>query len=348
MTIDFHAHLAPEERGAPPFLRHLFDVEGYLAAQEAAGIELTVLSYALSELEGTGEELEEAKRQHEFLAGLLERYPGRFAALAGLDPFGGAQWLAEAERALDAGFSGLCFPTSRQGMYVDADPAADALALADERGVVVFLHPSESAISVERAGDGFLEAWIGLPYDTGICVSRLLLAGTMARYPNLRFVVAHCGGVIPMLLGRVDYVYESLKRRAALMAGGGPPGPPGDEGPPGPPGGGGPPKGPPAAEIPEALALKPSLDGGRPSGRIDWLYLDTASYHAAALLAAVAAVGAERVVVGTDYPPAAEPPQATLELLDSLELTPEEKDRIRSENARRLLRPSDGTRSPTN
>jgi aminocarboxymuconate-semialdehyde decarboxylase len=339
VTIDFHAHLAPEEAGAPPFLRHLFDVEGYLERQAEAGIQLTVLSYALSELEGTDAELEEAKAQHEFLAGLLRDHPGRFAALAGLDPFGGAGWLDEAERALNDGFSGLCFPTSRKGMYLDAAEAQDAFALADERRAVVFLHPSESAIGIERAGDGFLEAWIGLPYDTGICVSRLLLADTMGHYPNLRIVVAHCGGVVPMLLGRLDYVYESLKRRAALMAGGGPPGgPPGGDGPPGggPPGGG-PPKGPPAAEIPEERALKPALDGGRPSERVDRLYFDTASYHPAAIRAAIAAVGAERVVVGTDYPPAAEPPEATLALIDALGLPPDENDLILSENARGLL-----------
>ena len=218
MAIDFHAHLARDNPDAPPFMRSLFDVEGYLERQEEAGIELTVLSYAPADLTGAPEELDEAKGEHEFLAGLLEAHPGRFAALAGVDPFGGAPWLEEAQRALDAGFAGLCLPTSREGRYLDADEAQDALALADERGVVVFLHPSDSPVEAERAGDAVLRAWIGRPYDTGVCLSRMLIADTLSGYPNVRMVVAHSGGTLPMLLGRLDFVQDGFKRRAAMMA----------------------------------------------------------------------------------------------------------------------------------
>ena len=49
MSIDFHAHLAREDPNAPFFMRDLFDVEGYLEKQERAGIERTVLSFALED-----------------------------------------------------------------------------------------------------------------------------------------------------------------------------------------------------------------------------------------------------------------------------------------------------------
>jgi aminocarboxymuconate-semialdehyde decarboxylase len=344
MAIDFHAHLAREDPEAPPFMRSLFDVEGYLERQEEAGLELTVLSYAPADLHGTPDELEEAKGEHEFLAGLVAEHPERLAALAGVDPFGGEAWLAEAERALDAGFAGLCLPTSRDGRYLDSDEAQDALALADERGALVFLHPSDSPVDPARAGDAVLRSWIGRPYDTGICLSRMLLAGTLARHPGVRMVVAHSGGALPMLLGRLDHVYDGFRRRAAVMAGGGPPGggPPGG-GPPGggPPGGGppggGPPKGPPREPIPPDRELRPSLDEGPPSGRLDRLWLDTASYHPAAIEAALAAVGPERVVIGTDFPPAGDSPAPTLDLVKGMGLGPETTDRILTGNARELL-----------
>ncbi len=117
MSIDFHAHLAREDPKAPPFMRDLFDVEGYLEKQERAGIERTVLSFAL---EDAGESTDEIKGEHDFLAGLLEQYPDRFSALAAVDPFGGADALAEGERALELGFTGFCFPTSRGGRYLDS------------------------------------------------------------------------------------------------------------------------------------------------------------------------------------------------------------------------------------
>lgn len=339
-TIDFHAHLAPPDPKAPPFLAHLFDVDGYLERQEAAGVDRTVLSYALAEIEGRPEELDEAKAQHEFLTDLLERYPDRFSALAGVDPFGGRPWLDEAERALASGFAGLCLPTSRLGRYLDSPECQDALALAAERGVVVFVHPSDSLFDVERAGDVTLRAWIGRPYDTGVCLSRMLLADTLGRYPGLRVVAAHCGGVLPMLLGRLDYVYESFERRARMAAGGGPPGggPPGG----GPPGGrGGPPGGgPPGPPVPDEARLVASISDRLPSGRIGSIYVDTASYHEAAITAAIAAFGVDHVVFGTDHPPAGESPEQSLAVLDRLGLSPEDHELISSATASRLLEPT--------
>lgn len=334
MAIDFHAHLARADPGAPPFLRHLFDVEGYVERQAESGVELTVLSHALSDLEGTANELDEARAELEFLIEVAERYPGRFAVLAGIDPFGGTPWLEQAQRALEAGCAGFCFPTSHAGRYLDSPEAQDALALANDEGALVFVHPSESPITAARTGDPVLEAWIGLPYDTGICLSRLLLADTLAGYPELRLVVAHGGGALPMVLGRLDHVLASFERRTAMVGGGGPPGgPPDGKGPPG----GGRHKGPPADAVPDVAALRPSLGGPRPSERVGRLYLDTASYHPAAVRAAITAVGADQVVFGSDCPPVGESPRPMLDVLAGMGLTPDEEAMITTTNARRLL-----------
>src|SRR3712207_8062454 len=57
-AVDFHAHLARADPAAPSFMRLLFDVEGYLERQEAAGIGLTVLCYALERSEEHTSELQ--------------------------------------------------------------------------------------------------------------------------------------------------------------------------------------------------------------------------------------------------------------------------------------------------
>lgn len=353
LIVDFHAHLGREDPAAPPFMRHLFDVEGYLELQSDSGIGLTVLSYAPSDLEGTSDELDRAKEEHEFLTELVGQHPERLSALATVDPFGGPAWLEEAERALGAGLAGLCFPTSSRGRYLDAEDAQDAFAFANEQGTAIFLHPSDSPIEVDRAGDPILRDWIGRPYDTGICLSRLLLADTLSRYPNVRVVAAHSGGPLPMLIGRLDSVYQTFERRA-MFAGGGPPGggppgggPPGG-GPPGggPPGGGPPGGGPPGPRVSEEATLKPSIGGSVPSERTGQLYFDTASYHPASIRAAIETVGVERVVLGTDYPPAGRSPKPTIELIEGLGLAEEDRDRILGENARRLLERSKQPATP--
>jgi predicted TIM-barrel fold metal-dependent hydrolase len=338
VAIDFHAHLAREDPDAPPRMRDLFDVEGYLEKQADAGIERSVLSYPL---EDEGEQMDDVRGEHDFLADLLERYPDRFAALAAFDPFGGPDWLAEGVRALELGFCGFCFPTSREGRYLDSDLAQDAFALADERSALIFLHPSTAPIELERVGNAVLRSWIGRPYDTGICLSRMLLADTLAKYPNVRLVAAHSGGALPMLIGRLDHVYEGMKAGSGGgPPGGGPPsgGPPGGGPPGGGPPGGGPPKGPRGGgTVPEHAVLHPSIEGGPPSERLGQIYLDTASYHPAALAGAVAAVGIDRIVLGTDFPPAGDSPHHAIKSIDQSGLSEGERNKILGENARGLL-----------
>ena len=79
------------------------------------------------------------------------------------------------------------------------------------------------------------------------------------------------------------------------------------------------------------------IGGEPPSGRLGQLYLDTASYHPASLRAAIDTVGVERLVLGTDYPPAARSPKPTIDLVESLGLSDDDRDRILGGNARALL-----------
>lgn len=358
MTVDFHAHLAREEPDAPAFLRNLFDVSGYLEAQEAARIERTVLSYGLSEGRGGRSELDEARRQHEFLAGLVERYPDRLSALAGIDPFGGRDWLVEAERALDAGFAGLCFPTSLRGKYLDSPTAADAFSLANERGALVFIHPSASPVGTDRAGDPFLTMWIGRPLDVGLCLSRMIVADTLAGYPAVRAVAAQAGGVLPVLVGRLEHVLVDFTQRPPEW--GGPPGGRFPEGHPMANGGRRPPTGG-AAKVVMRLALKLGLrPPGMPRGgdaalaqtpkeplqaafgpgideRVRRFYYDTSTLHPASIRAAVDAFGIDRIVLGTDFPPVGDSPAETIALIDAAGLTQEQKDSILAGNAPEVL-----------
>jgi predicted TIM-barrel fold metal-dependent hydrolase len=359
VTVDFHAHLARPEPNAPAFLRSLFDVDGYLERQAEAGIDLTVLSYGLSDGRG-GDDLEEARAQHDFLAELVGRHPDRLAALAGIDPFGGKEWLAEAERALDAGFSGFCFPTSRRGRYLDSSDAREAFALANERRALVLVHPSDSPLDIDRAGDPFLMLWMGRPLDVGVCLSRMVIADTLADYPDVRVVAAQSGGMLPMLIGRLDRVLADFRQRPPEWGG-----PPGGRFPEGHPMAGGPSGGPPGGRLGMAVIRLALRFGLRPPGaprggdgpamgrlpkeplkaafgadveeRVRRFYYDTASGHPAAIRAAIAAFGIERIVLGTDWPPVGEAPTETIDAIDAVGLTPDEREMILAGNARDLL-----------
>ena len=51
---------------------------------------------------------------------------------------------------------------------------------------------------------------IGFMVDTTLSFARLILAGFLDRYPNLKLIAPHGGGTLPYLSGRLDRCYETI------------------------------------------------------------------------------------------------------------------------------------------
>lgn len=72
----------------------------------------------------------------------------------------------------------------------------------NERETFVFVHPG--ACSDPRLTSFYLENLVGNPYETGVAASHLIMADIPRRYANIRFCLAHAGGVFPCLCGRLE------------------------------------------------------------------------------------------------------------------------------------------------
>lgn len=49
-----------------------------------------------------------------------------------------------------------------------------------------------------------LSWFIGFPFETTVSISRLIVSGTLDRFPKLKILVAHAGAALPSLIGRLD------------------------------------------------------------------------------------------------------------------------------------------------
>jgi predicted TIM-barrel fold metal-dependent hydrolase len=83
---------------------------------------------------------------------------------------------------------------------------------AAELGLVLFLHPHYGLGSDASQPDGLwgqqdnghvLPLALGFPFETAAATTRLILAGVFDRYPQLRLLVAHSGGALPILSSRL-------------------------------------------------------------------------------------------------------------------------------------------------
>ena len=239
------------------------DLEGILAHQDAAGTDVVVLS-PLVLLLAYDADAEEGRRrcrtQNEGLARMVREGRGRVAAL-GAVPLQDPELAASELRALmaDGVLSGVEVAASVRGRYLGDDAFAPFWAAAEETGALVFVHPTTRGFAAPVFGEHYLWNAVGNPLETTVTAAHLVMTGTMERHPGLRVLLAHGGGAILALRGRLRHAHAVQPQARSRLR-----------------------------EPPEE-----SLRG--------FLY-DTVVHDAGLLRALVDAVGADRVLCGSDRP----------------------------------------------
>jgi len=145
-----------------------------------------------------------ARDCNEFAARMALDHPGRFGSFAVLPmPFTEAA-CAEACYALDTlGADGVVLLGSSDGKFL-GDPSLDELmAELNRRGALVFIHPNIHPSSDTLGLDipGFFVEFL---CDTTRASLNLILSGTMEKYQNIRWILAHSGGFLPYIAWRAS------------------------------------------------------------------------------------------------------------------------------------------------
>jgi predicted TIM-barrel fold metal-dependent hydrolase len=133
---------------------------------------------------------------------------GFFAALPLPDVEGS---LRQMERALDIlNADGIILLSNQNGFYV-GDLAFEPLyAEMHRRSVVVFVHPASPAY-VQTLRLKLWASYVEYPFETTRVAANLIYNNIMARYPGIRWVLAHAGGALPYLSVRLRLMEESDK-----------------------------------------------------------------------------------------------------------------------------------------
>jgi aminocarboxymuconate-semialdehyde decarboxylase len=145
-----------------------------------------------------------ASAQNEFFARITHQHPTRFAAL-------GAVAMQDPDRAVDEmrrcmrrpGFLGVEIGTQVGGTEL-AEPSLDRFfAVAHELGALVLIHPSDQDLPLRVTGLG-LGFGAGMPIETALAAAALVAGGALSRRPQVRICLAHGGGALPAIIGRLD------------------------------------------------------------------------------------------------------------------------------------------------
>ena len=184
------AHEGREIRAA---LRELVDLERILEAQDAAGVDVVLLCPWVNLL---GREIE---RQNEALAGMVGK---RVAALGTVDLERPDQ-LVELMR--DGRLRGVEIPAAPGGAYLGDARFRDFWAAAEQTGALVFVHPSTRGFALPVMDEQYLWNTLGNPLETTVSAAHMVGAGVLDEHPALRVLLAHGGGVLASLYGRLAH-----------------------------------------------------------------------------------------------------------------------------------------------
>lgn len=275
--------------------REFVSPEKILAEMTASGVDAVVLCpwVSLVRYEATpAESLSSCRVQNEALIGLTEKYPKRVSAL-GMVPLQDVDIsIKELERIMRAGLKGVEIGAHVNGVYPGDVKFRPFWEACESLGALVFIHPVEGGGRAELK-DYYMWNVIGNPMDTTIAAGHLILAGVMEAFPRLKILLAHGGGTLPYIHGRLD---RGFKQRP---------------------------------EINKVLS-KP------PTEYLKQFYFDTITHDATVLRGLVDLVGADHVLLGSDYPfdMGNENP---VELVRAAEFDAETESKILGGNASRLL-----------
>jgi predicted TIM-barrel fold metal-dependent hydrolase len=152
-------------------------------------------------------DLAEAKRfareLNEFAtAKLVSDYRGRFGLFAVLPLPDVRASLDEATYALDTlKADGIGILTSYGAKWL-GDPAfAPLMEEMNRRKAVVYTHPTDSACCMTMV-PGAANQMLEWPTDTARTIVSLVVSGTSAKYPDIRFIFSHAGGTLTAVAGR--------------------------------------------------------------------------------------------------------------------------------------------------
>lgn len=197
-------------RAPLPLARSQYDVDVRLSEMDALGVDRHAVSLPPFLFCSTADDERFASgivaEGNDALATYVADAPDRLLGLGSV-PLGWWGAAEEARRALDVlGMAGIAIGSRGGGRDLD-DPVNDDLwALLSERGTFVFLHPS-GVPDPHRQADFWLPQLVGYPMETALAVARLVFGRVLERHP-LNLCLAHGGGCLPALRGRLDMGWE--------------------------------------------------------------------------------------------------------------------------------------------
>jgi len=235
LKIDAYAHISPPKytdilrRDYPGFYNQilgacppLFDMTERFRIMDKYPDVVQVLTVGpvppLEAFANSEQSVDLAKRANDEMAELVNKYRDRFVTAIALLPMNNIDAaVKEAERAIkDLGFRGIYVHSNINGKPLDAPEFLPLYEKMSQCDLPVYIHPWRSddiaEYPAEKTSKYMIASVFGWPYETTAAMTRLVFSGILEKYPDLKVVTHHGGGMVSFYEQRILQHYGSHER----------------------------------------------------------------------------------------------------------------------------------------
>jgi aminocarboxymuconate-semialdehyde decarboxylase len=169
----------------------------------------------LEEVVHPKEAAELARIANDEMAEWVAKYPKKYmTAIANLPLNNIDASIKEAERAIKKlKFKGIQIFTSIQGKPLGSEEFIPLYQMMADFDLPIWIHPlrrsSTPDYPVEKSSFHQIFSVFGWPYETTMAMTRLVFAGIFEKFPKIKFITHHCGGMIPYFADRIVVHYNN-------------------------------------------------------------------------------------------------------------------------------------------
>ncbi len=181
-----------------------------------------VLSLAAPALEAIGtpeQALELSRIGTDAMAELCAKHPRRFPGFIGQAPLSNPEaCVDECRRAIEEkGAVGMQIYTNVKGKPLDLEEFAPFFDYMAKAGKPVWMHPARAQDfpDYQTENRSEYEIWwtFGWPYETSAAMARMVFSRFFDRFPGLKVITHHAGGMVPFFEGRVGPGWDQMGKR---------------------------------------------------------------------------------------------------------------------------------------
>ena len=222
-VMDVHSHII-----TPEFLSALehegrlmdegfplpkYDVDNHLKWMEEAGVQTSVLTLAAPQPTSA----DAVRQANEAAARIKKEHPNRFKFCAALPLPDVKASIREVIYALDTlKADGIKLATNVGGQYLGAPELDTLFSVLNERRAVIILHPHRPEPVNRQVMQQTPLAMQEYLSETTRAVSNMISRNVLARYPNVKVLVPHCGAYLPLAIPRMKSLTPVMQKNKML------------------------------------------------------------------------------------------------------------------------------------